>query len=568
MRTTNKLRKYLGALAVSNALLTVVGNADVTEARFRLLSVERDRVVEVLGTGLNQLSRVANEDSSEIHSGAIGSSNAYRTRIGYLSGLSCYAIFVKKTGGTINPTEATGLLYLAAGSSAWAALPDADNNPAQESSYIYQVKSDEGAVAGQTLIARLQDGRRKLIVYSPEWRPDLEGDIKVESAIPGIDDAAAGAEAAALPIAQRPERVALRPAIRQFEEPRFLELIQAAGLIRAVEAREAFGVDGTGLAVAVLDTGLRTSHVDFAGRVVSQRNFTTDNGGDPENAADGDGHGTNVGGIIVAGADHTGIAPGAGIVPVKVLANTGGGSFAGIEAGLRWVADNREALGITVVNMSLGASGNAPSDNMPGDGIRALIQQLRADRVAVVISAGNDFALVDSQQGMGYPGVIREGISVGAVYDAIEGGFRYSSGAEAFSSAPDQITPFSQRLHPSVGGLMRTDIFAPGAPVTSSGILNDNGESVQHGTSQAAPVTAGVILLAQQLYKRSTGNLPTIDQLEKWMRVSAKPIVDSDPNGQLDNVANTNLTFPRLDALAMLQALKNEVERESLPPMP
>src|SRR6266446_874342 len=68
-------------------------------------------------------------------------------------------------------------------------------------------------------------------------------------------------------------------------------------LIRVRRARQTFSVSGTGLTVAVLDTGLRTTHIDFAGRVRAQRNFTSDNGGDENNAADGNGHGTNVGGI-------------------------------------------------------------------------------------------------------------------------------------------------------------------------------------------------------------------------------------------------------------------------------
>jgi hypothetical protein len=56
-------------------------------------------------------------------------------------------------------------------------------------------------------------------------------------------------------------------------------------------------------------------------------------------------------------------------------------------------------------------------------------------------------------------------------------------------------------------------VFAPGAPVTSSGILGEHGESTQHGTSQTAPVTAGLVLLAQALHQRVTGELPTVDDV-------------------------------------------------------
>jgi subtilisin family serine protease len=87
--------------------------------------------------------------------------------------------------------------------------------------------------------------------------------------------------------------------------------------ILAKEARKAGHVDGTGLAVAVLDTGLNIAHVDFAGqgRIPACLNFTSEDGGDPNTVTDRIGHGSNVAGIIAAhGSKHTGIAPGANIV--------------------------------------------------------------------------------------------------------------------------------------------------------------------------------------------------------------------------------------------------------------
>jgi hypothetical protein len=232
---------------------------------------------------------------------------------------------------------------------------------------------------------------------------------------------------------------------------------------------------------AVLDTGLRTTHVDFAGRVVAQVNFTDNNGGDVDNAKDGDGHGTNVGGIIVANGDHEGIAPGANIIPIKVL----------------------------------------------------------------------------SHMGIAFPAILREGVSVGAVYDDFGGPIRYGSGgsgARASSTAPDRLTPFSQRLHETIHAHCRTDIFAPGAPIRSAGINNDHGESTQHGTSQAAPVVAGVILLMQQLHHRLFTTLPEVADLTRWMRDSA--VIVNDGDDEADNVPNTGLDFPRIDAFAVLEAIQ------------
>ncbi len=333
------------------------------------------------------------------------------------------------------------------------------------------------------------------------------------------------------------------------------------------QAREAFKVNGAGLTVAVLDTGLNTGHIDFAGRVLAQVNFTPDNNRDKNNANDGNGHGTNVGGIIAAGGNHTGIAPGANVIPLKVLANDGGGDFTWIEQALQWVIDNRAAHNITAVCMSLGDAGNYTSDNFSvwqslRNNVRRQIQSLKAARVAVVIAAGNDFFRHNSRQGMSFPAIIRECISVGAVYDSDGGGFNYGSGAKALSSKRGQITPFSQRLHSSANVDTATDIFAPGAPVTASGIGSTTASSTQHGTSQATPVVTGLILLLQEFYLRWQHELPTIEQLTTWLQSGGVSIYDGD--NENDNVQHTNLTYTRADALSALDAARRSIQAKEL----
>lgn len=351
----------------------------------------------------------------------------------------------------------------------------------------------------------------------------------------------------------------------QSPEPDQSFLIEVERFVWAREAREAFSVNGEGMTVAVLDTGLNSEHVDFAGRISTQYNATDDNGGDSDDATDGQGHGTNVGGIIVAGGDHTGIAPKANIIPVKVLTNTGSGSWASIIEGLKWVKDNREEFGISAVCMSLGESRNYTSDeNLFGTNrkrIQKLIQELSKAKVAVCIAAGNDYASLQ-EEGMSFPAIVREGISVGAVYDADEGRFSYRSGAIAHSSKPGQITPFSQRLHYSTSRATRTDIFAPGAPVTSSGIMSKHGESTQSGTSQATPVVAGVVLLMQQFYKQSTGELPSMARLSSWLNSGGVSIYDGDD--EHDNVTNTEKYYKRVDALSGLDAVRRYLQRARL----
>jgi subtilisin family serine protease len=367
-----------------------------------------------------------------------------------------------------------------------------------------------------------------------------------------------------MPDEQFPIEIApVEPPPVQYEEKQISFDIEIDQFLWVNEARAAFRVSGKGQTVAVLDTGLNTGHVDFAGRIVAQRNYTPDNGGNVHDATDGNGHGTNVGGIIVANDDHIGIAPEANIIPIKVLGDTGGGSFQWIDNALQWVLDNHKKYNITVVCMSLGDGSNRTSDDsLSNNAIRLKIRSLRQKRVAVTIAAGNDYFKHKSQQGMGYPAIIRECVSVGAVYDAAEGSFSYGSGAKAHSTRAGQITPFSQRLHPTVNRHTRTDIFAPGAPVTSSGIKGPHGESVQHGTSQATPVTAGLILLMQEFYNRVEGEMPEVDDLVKWLRRGGVSIRDGDDED--DNVKHTGKTFLRADAMSAMDAVRRQIQKNAL----
>ncbi len=336
-------------------------------------------------------------------------------------------------------------------------------------------------------------------------------------------------------------------------------LIEASSLIKAGKARDIFKVSGKGLTVAVLDTGLYVEHEDFIGAVIPGQNFS---GGDVANTSDLNGHGTNVGGIIVAHGRHRGIAPGARIVPLKVLSDNGNGNFEAVQKALQWVLDNRQKHNISVVSMSLGAYSNFKDDaQFNTDKVQKLIQDLRKVDVPVVIAAGNDFYAHHSEEGMSYPAIMRPCVSVGAVYDKAEGEFRYGDGATA-DSGVDRLTPFTQRLHPTTNATCYTDIFAPGAPITSSGNTGPHSESIQHGTSQAAPVISGVILLLQEFYLRHTGRLPSVDRVVTALR-NGKRIFDGDD--EQDNVTNTDKWYIRVDAYKALVSMQQQVRYDTLP---
>lgn len=357
-----------------------------------------------------------------------------------------------------------------------------------------------------------------------------------------------------------PEPPSPREVLQQGFAPFDIEIDQ---LIGAPRARSHFQVDGSGLTAAVLDTGLRSTHVCFTGRVIPGRNFTEQDLGDPARTDDYNGHGTNVAGIIAAGTadERRGIAPGARIVPLKVLP----GGFDGIVAALAWARDHAQDLGISVVNLSLGVPGANYDTDVVISGqvpeLVALLAELRAMHVAVVVAAGNDY-FAHQREGMSLPAILRQCLAVGAVYDASVGARAYASGAKAFSTGADHLTPFSQRLSVEASADCYTDIFAPGASATSAGHTTDTATSVQDGTSQAAPTVAGVILLMQQLHLRMTGGLPTIDLISDCLRSSAQWVVDGDDED--DNVENSGRRFPRVDAFRALVTLHKRLQLESV----
>lgn len=332
-------------------------------------------------------------------------------------------------------------------------------------------------------------------------------------------------------------------------------------LIAADTARRLFDVSGNGLAVAVASTGLKMDHVDFEGRVIAHRNFTTDNGGDPDAAGDGNGIATAVTAVIAANGDHVGLAPGANIVPLKVMTDSGGGSFNWVRQALQWVLDDGQRLDISVVCLDLGDGTNRANDETLGnDEIAGLVGRLTGQRVAVVAPAGNSFAQVEGQQGMSYPAIIRQCISVAAVFAAAQGEYATGAGGTAYSTRPGQITPYTQRLHPMVRHEARTTIFAPGGPITSAGISGPRGESNQHGTSLAAGVTSGIILLMQELHKKVRGELPEVADIVRWLRQGSVTIYDGDDED--DNTENTHLNYPLIDAFSALVQVRRALQMQ------
>ncbi|MFI1355279.1 S8 family serine peptidase [Streptomyces sp. NPDC020898] len=267
----------------------------------------------------------------------------------------------------------------------------------------------------------------------------------------------------------------------------------------------AAGYDGTGVKVAVLDTGIDTAHPDFAGQVVAEQDFTAS----PSGPGDKFGHGTHVASIAAGtgagspagnGAQYKGVAPGAKLLNGKVLNDDGFGSDSGIIAGMEWAV----AQGADVVNLSLGG------EDTPGvDPMEETVNRLSAETDALfVIAAGNDGEFGEGT--VGSPGSADAALTVGAV------------------DKSDALGDFSSR-GPRVGdGGVKPDLTAPGAAITAAGaagsVLEEwypsdiPGYLTLDGTSMASPHVAGAAAILAQQHPDWTG-----ERLKAVLTGSAKP---------------------------------------------
>ncbi|GAB3536715.1 S8 family serine peptidase [Phytohabitans suffuscus] len=270
------------------------------------------------------------------------------------------------------------------------------------------------------------------------------------------------------------------------------------------------GYDGSGIDVAVLDTGVDAAHPDLAGKVVEQQNFS-----DATDTTDHFGHGTHVAATIAgtgaaSGGTRKGVAPGADLLAGKVLNDEGVGYDSWIIAGMEWAV----AQGAEVVNMSLGGAATDGTDPLS-----EAVNRLTADHGTLfVVATGNTGRDAD----VGTPAAATAALSVGAV-DRNENLADFSSRGPRLGD--DAVKP--EITAPGV------DIVAARAAGTGMGTPVDEHYTTASGTSMATPHVAGAAaLLAQARPGWTAAQLK--DALVSTAKGNSAIAVDAQGGGRVD----------------------------------
>ncbi len=208
--------------------------------------------------------------------------------------------------------------------------------------------------------------------------------------------------------------------------------------------------NGGGVHAYIFDTGIRSTHEQFAGRIGTGYTVIADGNGTEDCA----GHGTHVAGTV-GGSNH-GVAKGVTLHPIRVFGCSGGASTSGIISALDWVV--RNGARPAVANMSLGGSFSSS--------FNTAVENAVAAGIVVVVAAGN--STLDACT-----------VSPASAPNAITVGSSASTGA---------VSSFSNH-----GACV--DVFAPGTSIVSTYYTSNTATAQMSGTSMASPHVAGAAAL-------------------------------------------------------------------------
>jgi serine protease AprX len=298
------------------------------------------------------------------------------------------------------------------------------------------------------------------------------------------------------------------------------------------------GVTGKGVGIAIIDSGVSTSHPDFSkngkSRVVASVDFTAAANGVPTaGGQDRTGHGTGVASVAAGngaaskgyGESYVGIAPDASLIDLKVLDENGTGTMSATMAAVNWAVANQKKYNVRVINLSLGTR---VRESYHTDPLCKAVERAVLAGIVVVAAAGNDGHTdeVIGNKPNGDP-VFR------AVYGSIHspGNSPYAITVGASDTlgtakrSDDGMAQFSSKGPTLIDHLLKPEIVAPGRGVvaamsqenpysaaqrpdrvvtsTAPGALQ-NAYYRYYGTSFSAPVVSGTVALMLEANKSLT----------------------------------------------------------------
>ena len=343
------------------------------------------------------------------------------------------------------------------------------------------------------------------------------------------------------------------PDVASIEEDKKVEphLAQGISLMNGSRFRSVY--DGTGVSVAIVDTGIEYTHPMLGGggfpnaKVIGGYDFG-DNDADPMDCS---GHGTAVAGIVAGtlasgpGDYIGGVAHNAKLYALKIIAGCGGGSsFSTIVAAWDWAVTHQyddPANPILAINTSFGGEKYTAACDASQPALAAAADNAVENGITVFSSSGNS-AYTD---GIAAPACVSNSLSVGAVYDA-DIYAKYWDPCTDLTTAPDQVACYSNSAD-------FLDILAPShnAYTLTAGWQADY-TSDFGGTSAAAPYAAGAGALLQSYAKKETGTYYSPEELKARLVNTGDLITD----------AKNNITKPRVNISA---AVDLPVQTEQTP---
>ena len=248
----------------------------------------------------------------------------------------------------------------------------------------------------------------------------------------------------------------------------------------------AMGLTGKGIGVAVLDTGI-FPHRDFDDRIVGFADMVNHH----PLPYDDCGHGSHICGIIggsgaFSDGRYQGMAPGCHLTVVKALDRKGNGYASDMLAGIAWILQQKERLGIRIINISVGSCGKKIASETSAL-VKGVNEAWDAGLV-VVVAAGNNGP---GRMSITTPGISRKVITVGCSDDQTEvvvGGNR--------------MVNYSGR-GPTADCICKPDVVAPGSRVVSCSCFADR-YAIKSGTSMSTPIVSGAIALLLEKYPDMT----------------------------------------------------------------